>query len=182
MLYSIGLFPPQGKLNLAYYYFIPKLAKSYLNFAPSYGQLISATSIEYKGDLAALLLTEKYLACFGFPPLEKSANKIFILHLKTITNISCAPNGLIIRSQKYDPIAVYFPDRQLGKQFVENHLFSRIKIVYRKHNISPNIHHFRLVIWGIFTLAISLFLNVSIITFTLRFLLKSAIFIMSGLI
>ena len=181
LLYSMGLFPPQGKLNLAYYYLIPKLAKSYLNFAPSYGQLISATSVEYKGELAALLLTEKYLACFGFPPLEKSAQKIFILNLKTITNISCAPNGLIIRSQKYDPIAVYFPDQKSGKQFVENYLFSKTKLVYRKNFIPPNIHHFRFFFWGIFTLAISLFINVSIITFTIKFLLKSAIF-MLGLI
>ncbi|GAB4291259.1 MAG: hypothetical protein Fur0025_26440 [Oscillatoriaceae cyanobacterium] len=181
LLYSIGLFPPRGKLNLAYYYLIPKLAKSYLNFAPSYGQLITATSVEYKGDLAALLLTEKYLACFGFPPLDTVATKIFILNIKTITNISCAPNGLIIRTNKYDPIPVYFPDRQLGKKFVQDYLFTLVKIVYRKNIIAPDIHTVRLFVWGMFTFALALIINISAITLTIKFLLKSAIF-MSGLI
>ncbi len=181
LLYSIGLFPPRGKLNLAYYYLIPKLAKSYLNFAPSYGQLISATGVEYKGELAALLLTEKYLACFGFPPLYPLAKKIFILNLKTITNISCAPNGLIIRTPKYDPSAIYFPDSQLGNNFVQDYLVNQVKVVYINQIISPDIYRIRLFFWGIFTFVFALFINVSIVAFTINLFLKSARF-MSGLI
>lgn len=176
LLYSIGLFPPQGKLNLAYYYLIPKLAKAYLNFAPAYGQLIGATSIEYKGELAALLLTEKYLACFGFPPFDPIAQKIFIFHLKTITNVSSAPNGLIVRTQKHDPIVVYFSHNQSGKQFVENHLTNKVKLVYRKNLISPDIYQIRLLVLGIITLIFGLFLNISIIALTLKFLQKIALF------
>lgn len=182
LLYSIGLFPPRGKLNLVYYYLIPKLAKAHLNFAPTYGQLIGATSVEYKGDLAVLLLTEKYLACFGFPPFDPLAQKIFVLNLKTITNIAYARNGLIIRHQKYAPISLYFPDRLIGKKFVENYLNNslnlayKINLVFQKNMISYDIYKIRLFGWGIITLIFTLFLNTATIALTLKFFLNSAIF------
>ncbi|HIK09742.1 MAG TPA: hypothetical protein IGS52_05665 [Oscillatoriaceae cyanobacterium M33_DOE_052] len=181
LLYAVGVFPPQGKLNLAYYYLIPKLAKSYLNFAPAYGLVIGATSVEYKGELAALLLTEKYLACFGFPPFNPLAQKIFIFNLKTITNISCAPNGLIIRTQKYDPIVVYFPHVKSGQKFVENYLNNQTKIAYRKNLIAPDIHRFNLFLLGIITFIFVVSINIFIVALTLKLFFNSFIFLL-GLI
>lgn len=155
---EIGRFPTKGNLSMSYYYAIPKLAKAALSIIQSSDEIIDAIAVQYRGELAALLLTDKYLACFLFPDFSQDAKKLFVFMFDRIKKITSGSNGLIIHPKKYPEIKLYFQRKSFGKDFFQDKLPKFIFIEKRRW-ISPGKYEVSLSVLGVFVFIVALGLN-----------------------
>ncbi len=158
-LREIGQFPTKGNLTISYYYAIPKLAKAALTLVQSAAEITEAIAVRYRGELAALLLTDKYLACFLFPDFLKDAKKCFVLIWEQVDRVAIAANGLMIYPKKYPPIKLFFQQPIYGKIFRRNNLHD-LMVIEQRRRISPDQYEVTLNIFGFFAFFLALGVNI----------------------
>ncbi len=158
-LREIGQFPTKGNLTISYYYAIPKLAKAALTLVQSAAEITEAIAVRYRGELAALLLTDKYLACFLFPDFLKDAKKCFVLIWEQVDRVAIAANGLMIYSKKYPPIKLFFQQPIYGNIFRRNNLHD-LMVIEQRRQISPDQYEVTLNIFGVFAFFLALGVNI----------------------
>ncbi len=169
-LREIGQFPTQGNLTISYYYAIPKLAKAALTLVQSASEIIEAIAVRYRGELAALLLTDKYLACFLFPDFLKDAKKCFVLNWEQVKRVAIAANGVMIYPKKYPPIKLFFQRPIYGDVFRSSHL-DNLVVIEQCRKISPEQYEVTLNIFGLFAFFLALFANVLAIYLVIQHIL-----------
>ncbi len=169
-LREIGRFPREGYLSLSYYYAIPKLAKSTLTLVQSPSEILEAIAVRYRGELAALLLTDKYLACFLFPDFFREAKKSFVFMLEQVDQVSIAPNGLIVHPKKYPLIKLFFQDKNYGQHLSNSQLFQAVAIE-RRRRINPGNYEVTLNLFGFFAFFLALGFNVLAIYLVIQHIL-----------
>ena len=173
-LHELGGFPTKGKLSISYYYAIPKLAKAALRLVQSSNEILDAIAVRYRGELAALLLTDKYLACFLFPDFSEEAKKCFIFKFEQIQKVTIGLNGLIVYSKKYPKIKLYFQRKRLGQNFSQSKLPNFVSIEKRR-NISLDSYEITLNVFGFFAFIIALGFNLLAIFFIVQHILTQLI-------
>ena len=157
-LREIGGFPTRGKLSISYYYAIPKLAQAVLTLVESSHEIIDAIAVRYRGELAALLLTDKYLACFLFPDFSQPAKKSFVFMFDRIQKVTIGSNGLIIYPKKYSMIKLYFQRKNIGQKFINNKL-SNFVFIEKRRWISFDSYELTLNVFGVFVFMMALGFN-----------------------
>jgi hypothetical protein len=173
-LREIGRFPTKGKLSVSYYYAIPKLAIAVLSLIKSSDEIIDAIAVRYRGELAALIITEKYLACFLFPDFSKEAKKSFIFLFEKLKKVTIGLNGLIIYPKKYPAIKIYFQRKSFGKTFLRNQFPSSIFIEKRRW-ISPDNYEVSLNVFGFVVFLMTLGCNLITISFIIQHIITNLI-------
>lgn len=169
-LREIGRFPRAGYLSLSYYYAIPKLAKQILNLVQSPAEILEAIAVRYRGELAALLLTDKYLACFFFPDFCREAKKAFVFVLEQVEQVSIAPNGLIVHPKKYPVIKLFFQDKNLGQE-LKNSQLSKAVAMERSRRITPDNYEVTLNLFGVLAFFLALGFNLLAIYLVIQHIL-----------
>ncbi len=169
-LREIGQFPTQGNLTISYYYAIPKLAKAALTLVQSGSEIIEAIAVRYRGELAALLLTDKYLACFLFPDFLKDAKKCFVFIWEQVDRVAIAANGLVIYPKKYPPIKLFFQQPIYGNIFKQNNLDDLV-VIEQRRQISPDQYEVTLNIFGVFAFFLALGVNILAIYLVIQHIL-----------
>lgn len=173
-LREIGRFPREGYLSLSYYYAIPKLAKSILNLVQSPSEIIEAIPVRYQGELAALLLTDKYLACFFFPDFCREAKKAFVFIIEQVEQVSLAPNGLIVHPKKYPVIKLFFQDKNLGQELRKSQL-SKVLAMEKSRRIAPGNYEVTLNLFGFLAFFLALGFNLLAIYLVIQHILVDLI-------
>lgn len=171
---EIGRFPTKGKLSVSYYYAIPKLAIAVLSLIKSSDEIMDAIAVRYRGELAALIITEKYLACFLFPDFSQQAKKSFIFLFDNLKKVTIGLNGLIIYPKKYPAIKIYFQRTNLVKNFLRNQLPSSVFIEKRRW-ISPDNYEVSLNVFGLVVFLMTLGCNLMAISFILQQIITNLI-------
>ena len=169
-LREIGQFPTQGNLTISYYYAIPKLAKAALTLVQSGSEITQAIAVRYRGELAALLLTDKYLACFLFPDFLKDAKKCFVFIWEQVSRVAIAANGLVIYPKKYPPIKLFFQQPIYGNIFRQNNLDDLV-VIEQRRQISPDQYEVTLNIFGFFAFFLALGVNILAIYLVIQHIL-----------
>jgi hypothetical protein len=169
-LREIGRFPREGSLSLSYYYAIPKLAKATLTLVQSPSEIIEAIAVRYRGELAALLLTDKYLACFFFPDFFQEAKKSFVFMLEQVDQVSIAPNGVIVHPKKFPLIKLFFPDKNFGQELIDSQL-SQAMAIEKHRRINPDNYEVTLNLFGFFAFFIALGFNILAIYLVIQHIL-----------
>lgn len=173
LLHEVGHFPSQGKLSVAYYYAIPKLAGVLVNFLPSSGSMVDAIATRYRGELACLLLTEKYLACFSLPEFSKDPKRAFVFKLKNIDKIAIAKNGIIVYRKKHPGLSLYFYDSK-SRDLLKNAIGNKVAIQQRRL-IPPDRYEVGFAILGFVTLILCIWVNLLALWAPLLFLLNTSL-------
>ena len=173
-LYEIGGFPTKGKLSVSYYYAIPKLARAALSLVQSSNQILDAIAVRYRGELAALLLTDKYLACFLFPDFSQEAKKSFVLIFEQIHKVTISPHGLIVYPKKYPLIKLYFQRKRCGQKFIKDKLPNFV-FIEKRRGISFDTYELTLNMFGVFVFIIALGCNLLTIFFIVQHILTQLI-------
>lgn len=173
LLHEVGHFPSQGKLSVAYYYAIPKLAGVLVSFLPTSGSMVDAIATRYRGELACLLLTEKYLACFSLPEFSKSPKRAFVFKLKNIDKIAIAKNGIIVYRKKHPGLSIYFYERK-SRDLLKKALGDKVAIQQRRL-IPPDRYEVGFAILGFVTLILCVWVNLLALWSLLLFLLNTSL-------
>jgi hypothetical protein len=163
--------PTKGKWSIAYYYALPKLADLLVEFVPSYGEVSDGVAVRYHGELAYLLLTPKYLACYWCPDFSSYVEPGFIIRLDKIAKIVASKRGLVVH-QKRSSAKVYFTHPKLGHEFLGDRL-SKWVAVDRKPWIGGDIYELAYSLYGIFALVVTIAFNVAGLLLLLQYLLQS---------
>ena len=171
LLHEVGHFPSKGSLSVAYYYAIPKLAPALVNFLNSAGSIVAAIGTRYRGEIACLVITEKYLACFSLPEFSKIPKKEFVFKLKNIEKIAIAKNGIIVFRKKYPGFSIYFYERKT-RDALKKALGNKVKIQQRRL-ITPDRYEIGFAFLGVVTLALCIWINLLALWALFLFLLNT---------
>ena len=171
LLHEVGHFPSQGSLSVAYYYAIPKLAPALVNFLNSAGSIVAAIGTRYRGEIACLVITEKYLACFSLPEFSKTPKKEFVFKLKNLDRIAIAKNGYIVYRKKHPGLSIYFYERK-SRDSLKKALGNKVKIQQRRL-IPPDRYEIGFAFLGVVTLALCIWINLLALWALFLFLLNT---------
>jgi hypothetical protein len=138
----------KGKLSLVEQSHIHKLAQFLVDFLVPSELIEDIIGVRYRGNRAALLLTNQRLACFSF---LKDIQPRFICNFNEIAKVVASEKGLKIH-QRSSEFIVYFENKQLARQFIDRNL-TKITTVDRKSRI-PNENQGRRLIAIILLLAV----------------------------
>ncbi|NER36334.1 MAG: hypothetical protein F6J93_20525 [Oscillatoria sp. SIO1A7] len=170
LLHEVGHFPSKGSLNVAYYYAIPKLAPALVNFLNSAGSIVAAIGTRYRGEIACLIITEKYLACFSLPEFSKTPKKEFVFKLRNLDRIAIAKNGIIVYRKKHPGLTIYFYERKT-RDSLKKALGNKVKIQQRRL-IPPDLYEIGFAFLGCVTLVLCIWINLLALWALFLFLLN----------